>query len=308
MEDITKLLDKKNLEFGDLPSYLLNFDRFLRKIRKEKSIGILFYNDEKFKEIVLIYQGKAFLAKILNIPEYDDLSAINFLIQQIYSGVGKISFYNVDKSLIIALAGRYIGKPLYTQLDVDTIIPSRFFALLQKRGFSGVVFYENPSEVRYWLFQKGNPLNALPGVLPPKGNLNVFIIEGIPLIDYFEEWEKEERKKIINFSQRILSNVAKTLVERWGQSTTELILLPLEKTQGPLKITFDRKTWNCKIDSQEETVYLAQEVERLYARLLREIKERGEESFAEKLELSAFNLLQEEKIIWPDTGEKIFRR
>lgn len=308
MEDIIKLLDKKNLEFGDLPSYLLNFDRFLRKTRKEKSTGILFYNDEKFKEVVLIHQGKAFLARLLNIPEYDDLTAINFLIQQIYSGIGKISFYNVDKTLIIALAGRYMGKPLYNQLDVDTIIPSRFFAFLQKRGFSGVVFYESSSEIKYWLFQKGSPLNVLPGVLPSKGSLSVFIIEEIPLIDYFEEWEKEERKKIINFSQRVLSNISKTLIERWGQNTTELLLLPLEKTQGPLKITFDRKNWNCKIESQEETTYLAQEVERLYARLLREIRERGEESFAEKLELSAFNLLQEERIIWPDTGEKIFRR
>ncbi|MCS7201694.1 MAG: hypothetical protein NZ841_02845 [Dictyoglomus sp.] len=308
MEDITKLLDKKNLEFGDLPSYLLNFDRFLSKIRKEKSTGVLYYWDEKIREIVLIHQGKAFLARILNILEYDDLSSINFLVQQIYSGIGKVSFYNIDKSLIIALAGLYIGKPLYTQLDVDTIIPSRFFALLQKRGFSGVVFYESSSEVKYWLFQKGTPLNVLPGVLPPKGNLNVFVIEGIPLVDYFEEWEKEERKKIIGFSQRILSNIAKMLVERWGQNATELILLPLERTQGPLKITFDRKTWNCYIESQEEITFLAQEVERLYARLLREIRARGEESFAEKLELSAFNMLQEEKIIWPNTGEKIFRR
>ncbi|MEN2984887.1 MAG: hypothetical protein ABDH25_07695 [Dictyoglomaceae bacterium] len=308
MEDITKLLDKKNLEFGDLPSYLLNFDRFLSKIRKEKSTGVLYYWDEKIREIVLIHQGKAFLARILNILEYDDLSSINFLVQQIYSGIGKVSFYNIDKSLIIALAGLYMGKPLYTQLDVDTIIPSRFFALLQKRGFSGVVFYESSSEVKYWLFQKGTPLNVLPGVLPPKGNLNVFVIEGIPLVDYFEEWEKEERKKIIGFSQRILSNIAKMLVERWGQNATELILLPLERTQGPLKITFDRKTWNCYIESQEEITFLAQEVERLYARLLREIRARGEESFAEKLELSAFNMLQEEKIIWPNTGEKIFRR
>jgi hypothetical protein len=308
MEDIIKLLDKKNLEFGDLPSYLLNFDRFLRKIRKEKSIGVFYYNDEKYRVIVLIYQGKAFLAKILDIPNYDDLNSISFLINQIYSGIGKVSFYNVDKPLIIALAGFFIGKPLYRDLDVDTIIPSRFFALLQKRGFTGVIFYQNPSEIKYWLFKNGNPLNIIPGVLPPKGNLNVFIIEDIPLIDYFDEWEKEERKKIINFSQRILSNIAKTLVDRWGQNTTELILLPLEKTQGPLKISFDRKNWNCRIESQEETIYLAQEVERLYAKLLREIKERGEESFAEKLELSAFNMLQEEKIIWPDTGEKIFRR
>lgn len=308
MEDITRLLDKKTLEFGDLPSYLLNFDRFLSKIRKEKSTGVLYYWDEKFREIVLIHQGKAFLARILNILEYDDLTSINFLVQQIYSGIGKVSFYNIDKTLIIALAGLYMGKPLYTQLDVDTIIPSRFFALLQKRGFSGVVFYESPTEVKYWLFQKGSPLNVLPGVLPPKGNLNVFIIEGIPLVDYFEEWEKEERKKVISFSQRILSNIAKMLIERWGQNATELVLLPLEKTQGPLKITFDRKNWNCHIESQEEITYLAQEVERLYARLLREIRERGEESFAEKLELSAFNMLQEEKIIWPNTGEKIFRR
>ncbi|MCX7941945.1 MAG: hypothetical protein N2516_02485 [Dictyoglomaceae bacterium] len=308
MEDITKLLDKKTLEFGDLPSYLLNFDRFLSKIRKEKSTGVLYYWDEKIREIILIHQGKAFLSRILNIPEYDDLTSITFLIQQIYSGIGKVSFYNIDKSLIIALAGLYIGKPLYTQLDVDTIIPSRFFALLQKRGFSGVVFYESPSEVKYWLFQKGNPLNVLPGVLPPKGNLNVFVIEGIPLVDYFEEWEKEERRKIIGFSQRILSNISKMLIERWGQNATELVLLPLERTQGPLKITFDRKSWNCHIESQEEITFLAQEVERLYARLLREIRDRGEESFAEKLELSAFNMLQEEKIIWPNTGEKIFRR
>lgn len=308
MEDITRLLDKKTLEFGDLPSYLLNFDRFLLKIRKEKATGVLYYWDDKFRGVVLIHQGKAFFARILNVPEYDELTSVNFLIQQIYSGVGKVSFYNIDKTLIIALAGLYMGKSLYTQLDIDTIIPSRFFALLQKRGFSGVVFYESSSEVKYWLFQRGNPLNVLPGVLPPKGNINVFVIEAIPLTDYFEEWEKEERRKILSFSQRILSNIAKTLIERWGQNTTELILLPLEKTQGPLKIMFDRKNWNCKIESQEEITYLAQEVERLYARLLREIRERGEESFAEKLEVSAFNMLQEEKIIWPNTGEKIFRR
>jgi hypothetical protein len=120
----------------------------------------------------------------------------------------------------------FIGKPLYRDLDVDTIIPSRFFALLQKSGFTGVIFYQNPSEIKYWLFKNGNPLNIIPGVLPRKRNLNVFIIEDLPLIDYFDEWEKEERKKIINFSQRILSNIAKTLVDRWEKNTTELIFFP----------------------------------------------------------------------------------
>ncbi|PMQ00745.1 MAG: hypothetical protein CBR30_09525 [Dictyoglomus sp. NZ13-RE01] len=308
MEDIIKLLDKKALEFGDLPSYLLNFDRFLKRLQRERSTGVLYYYDDKIRIIVLIYQGKAFLAKVLNIPDYDDLTSINLLVQQIYAGVGKVSFYAVDKPLIIAIAGKYIGKPIYVQLDVDTIIPSRFFALLQKREFSGVVFYESPTETRYWLFQKGNPLNIIPGVLPPKGYLNVYALENIPLVDYFEEWEKEERKRIINFAQKVLTNVAKALVERWGTSTTELLLLPLENNYGSLKISFDKKNWTCKVESQEETFYLAQEIERLFAKILREIRDRGEETFAEKLEISAFNLLQEEKVIWPNTGEKIFRR
>jgi len=307
MKELMQFLDRIKPEFENLPTALLNSERFIKNLKAEKSTGVILYTDEKNQGIVFIYDGEAFFARVENAETLEDITAIDFLMRQIQQGFGKVTYYSTDKVWILVLSAICIGEPLYKDLDTNTIIPIKFFTSLQNRDFSGVVIYNSANELKFWIFKKGKPMNTPPVILPPYGFISVYALEGVEVKDHFVFWEEESRKKILEFSEKLLSNIAKTLVEKWGQNTTELILLPLESYQGPLKIQFDKKTWACKIESDEELRYLAKEIERVYARLLRAIRER-EEIVAENVEFYAFNLLQEEDILWPPTEENIFRR
>jgi hypothetical protein len=307
MKEFMYLLERVKPEFENLPAALLNAERFIKKLRKENSTGVILYTDEEYKGAIFVYEGKAFFAKVQNNRAMEGIEAVDFIMRQIQQGFGRITYYPTDKVLILVLSAIYVGTPLYIDLDANTIIPTKFFSALQNREFSGVVLYRSAEEIKFWIFKKGKPTNPPPVILPPYGFISVYSLDTIEVKDYLELWEEEARKKIIEFSEKLLSAIARTLAEKWGQNTAELMLIPLESYQGPLSIKFDRKTWNCKIESNEELYFLAKEIERVYARLLRAIRER-EERVAENLELYTFNLLQEENILWPPTEENIFRR
>lgn len=307
MKEFMYLLERIKPEFENLPTALLNPERFIKKLRTEKSTGVIIYQENSTKGAIFVFEGKAFFAKVEDHKTLEELEAVDYIMRHIQQGFGKITYYPTDKVLILVLSAIYVGKPLYIDLDANTIIPNKFFTALQNREFSGVVLYRSAEDIKFWIFKDGKPTNPPPVILPPYGFLSVYALETIEVKDYLELWEEEARKKIIEFSEKLLSAIARTMVEKWGQNTTELMLLPLESSQGPLNIKFDKKTWNCKIESNEELYYLAKEIERVYARLLRAIRER-EERVAENVELYTFNLLQEENILWPPTEENIFRR
>lgn len=307
MKEFMYLLERVKPEFENLPAALLNAERFIKKLRAEKATGVIIYNSEKVRGAIFVFEGKAFFAKVENEKVLEGIEAVDFIMRQIQQGYGKITYYPTDMVLILVLSAIYVGTPLYVDLDANTIIPTKFFTALQNREFSGVVLYRSAEDVKFWIFKKGKPTNPPPVMLPPYGFISVYALDTIEVKDYLELWEKEARRKIIEFSEKLLSAIARTLVEKWGQNTTELMLLPLESYQGPVNIKFDKKNWSCKIESNEELYFLAKEIERLYARLLRAIRER-EEIVAENVELYAFNLMQEENVLWPPTEENIFRR
>ncbi|MGB9787760.1 MAG: hypothetical protein ACPLVD_02925 [Dictyoglomus turgidum] len=307
MKEFMYLLERVKPEFENLPAALLNAERFIKKLRNEKATGVIVYNSDNGRGAIFVFEGKAFFAKVENNKVLERTEAVDFIMRQIQQGYGKITYYPTDMVLILVLSAIYVGTPLYVDLDANTIIPTKFFTALQNREFSGVVLYRSAEDVKFWIFKKGKSTNPPPVILPPYGFISVYALDTIEVKDYLELWEQEARRKIIEFSEKLLSAIARTLVEKWGQNTTELMLLPLESYQGPINIKFDKKTWSCKIESNEELYYLAKEIERLYARLLRAIRER-EEIVAENVELYTFNLMQEENVLWPPTEENVFRR
>ncbi|WP_273333593.1 hypothetical protein [Dictyoglomus turgidum] len=307
MKEFMYLLERVKPEFENLPAALLNAERFIKKLRNEKATGVIIYNSDNGRGAIFVFEGKAFFAKVENNKVLEGTEAVDFIMRQIQQGYGKITYYPTDMVLILVLSAIYVGTPLYVDLDANTIIPTKFFTALQNREFSGVVLYRSAEDVKFWIFKKGKATNPPPVILPPYGFISVYALDTIEVKDYLELWEQEARRKIIEFSEKLLSAIARTLVEKWGQNTTELMLLPLESYQGPINIKFDKKTWSCKIESNEELYYLAKEIERLYARLLRAIRER-EEIVAENVELYTFNLMQEENVLWPPTEENVFRR